>query len=372
VRIADSLRQELFGPLSLRALEEDRYVRQTEGYLPSAHIVFLDEVFKANSAILNALLTLMNERAFDNGAERQPVPLLCLVAASNELPETVELDALYDRFLLRLPVAQVSNAGLRELLLLAAAPPAVAAPPADGLVLDAALLADLRATALREVVLPDSVLDLLCELRSFLQEEHEPPIYVSDRRLVKAVSLLRVSAYTCGRASVSETDLLLLEHVLWTQPEEAESIRNWLIQRFTRTAGTAQLDHLYAGLFGRACRASGRADDCKYLAVEARSLRLAVASQLRGGIGDDLRSHLWLSAVSAARIAQTLEPALATARAAQESLLSDIITLEVWLEGTQAEVHTLALLQQRRWAAWLGTAPIAEVRPLGVGTVGTS
>ncbi len=70
-------------------------------YLPTADVAFIDEIFKANSSVLNALLTLLNERAFDNGAGRVRVPLLCLVGASNELPESEELDALYDRFLLR-------------------------------------------------------------------------------------------------------------------------------------------------------------------------------------------------------------------------------------------------------------------------------
>jgi len=78
--------EELFGPLSIRALETDRYYRQTEHYLPSAHVAFLDEIFKANSAILNALLTLLNERLFDNGVEREATPLVCVVGASNECP----------------------------------------------------------------------------------------------------------------------------------------------------------------------------------------------------------------------------------------------------------------------------------------------
>jgi hypothetical protein len=72
-----------------------------------AEVAFIDEVFKANSAILNTLLTLLNERLFDNGNQRLPVPLVCLVAASNELPESEELDALYDRFLIRCSVKQV-------------------------------------------------------------------------------------------------------------------------------------------------------------------------------------------------------------------------------------------------------------------------
>lgn len=88
-------------------LENDEYVRQTDGYLPTAEVAFVDEIFKANSAILNALLTLLNERLFDNGNQRFEVPLLCLVGASNELPESEELDALYDRFLIRKHVSQV-------------------------------------------------------------------------------------------------------------------------------------------------------------------------------------------------------------------------------------------------------------------------
>lgn len=84
--------QELFGPLSMRALEEDQYVRQIEGYLPDATVAFIDEVFKANSAILNTLLTILNERLFDNGSVRSPVPLLCLVSISGDSSHTVSPD----------------------------------------------------------------------------------------------------------------------------------------------------------------------------------------------------------------------------------------------------------------------------------------
>ena len=109
--------EEIFGPLSLKALENDEYKRCTEGFMPTASVAFLDEIFKANSAILNTLLTILNERQFDNGAGgRQDCPIRCVVGASNEMPDSDELDALYDRFLLRKEVFQVSDDGLMQML----------------------------------------------------------------------------------------------------------------------------------------------------------------------------------------------------------------------------------------------------------------
>ena len=102
--------------MSIRALEEDRYERHTAGFLPEASIAFIDEVFKANSAILNALLTLLNERQFDNGAGRQSCPLISVIGATNDVPEDEVAEAFFDRFLVRLPVAPVSAAGFGELL----------------------------------------------------------------------------------------------------------------------------------------------------------------------------------------------------------------------------------------------------------------
>ena len=199
----------------MRALEQDQYVRQTAGYLPSAKVAFIDEVFKANSAILNTLLTILNERLFDNGAARGRVPLLCLVAASNELPESEELDALYDRFLIRRSVGQVSPAGLVTMLAATAAAGGAGAgagrrsvralrdgaPPGDATSGDEDAAAPLlsegdfeetRDAAVRAVAVPPGVLNLIADLRAFLQERCEPPVYVSDRRLVKAVALMQV------------------------------------------------------------------------------------------------------------------------------------------------------------------------------------
>ncbi|MCD8550249.1 MAG: AAA family ATPase [Shewanella xiamenensis] len=101
--------EEIFGPLSIKALKDDRFKRNTDGYLPSVKIAFLDEVFKASSSILNALLTIMNERIYHNGTKAEDVPLRALIAASNELPTgQEELSALYDRFLVRSFVDYIS------------------------------------------------------------------------------------------------------------------------------------------------------------------------------------------------------------------------------------------------------------------------
>src|SRR6476646_719989 len=92
---------ELFGPVDIRAFREGTYTRRTETMLPAAEIVFLDEIFRSNSAILTSLLTLFNERNFSNGAKLVPVPLLSMFGASNEVPNDESLAAIFDRFLLR-------------------------------------------------------------------------------------------------------------------------------------------------------------------------------------------------------------------------------------------------------------------------------
>src|ERR1700693_3468050 len=101
--------EEIFGAVSLKSLEQDDYRRVTDHKLPEAHIAFLDEIFKANSSILNALLTLINERLFHNGRERVIVPLITMFGASNELPDEEELTALFDRFMLRFMVDYIGE-----------------------------------------------------------------------------------------------------------------------------------------------------------------------------------------------------------------------------------------------------------------------
>src|SRR5919206_5226780 len=114
--------EELFGPISLKALEQDRYARVVTDKLPEAQFAFVDEVFKANSAILNSLLTAMNERVFHNDGAPLAMPLVSLFGASNELPEGKELEALFDRFLIRFDVAYLLRPSSFRAVLLAPEP----------------------------------------------------------------------------------------------------------------------------------------------------------------------------------------------------------------------------------------------------------
>jgi len=219
-----SVPEELFGPLSIKALEEDRYERLTSGYFPTATVAFIDEIFKANSAILNSLLTLLNEREFDNGVKRDKTPLSCVVGASNELPEGEELDALYDRFLLRYQVIPVSQESFAQLLSLKGNPK----PKPDlELRLTVEELQEIQESA-ELVKIPDDLIVLLQELRNFLNEQQ---IYVSDRRWRKVVKLLQVAAYTNDKHEVSIWDCWLLQHCLWATPEQRESIFDWYQSR---------------------------------------------------------------------------------------------------------------------------------------------
>jgi MoxR-like ATPase len=206
--------EELFGAVSLRALENDEYRRVTTHKLPEAHIAFLDEVFKANSSILNSILTVLNERRFHNGREILGVPLISLIAASNELPEEDELQALYDRFLLRFVVGYIAD-DFRFLRMLQGKPAAGRTTLS---------LSDLRTLqdAVRQVTIPQHVFRSLADIRRELGRKQ---IVASDRRYRQAVLLLQAHAYLHDRSAVAEEDLFFLDNVLWHDPKERDEVR---------------------------------------------------------------------------------------------------------------------------------------------------
>lgn len=210
-----SVPEELFGPLSIQALEKDQYTRLTQGYLPQASIAFLDEIFKANSAILNALLTLLNEREFDNGVLRQKVPLISVIGASNELPEDGNLSALYDRFLFRQYVEPVSKSGFKQLLTMKASEEELSV---EQLSYDELKYIQQHA---KKVELSAEALQFLMELRRWCAENQ---IQVSDRRWRKIVGMLQVSAFTNGQSQVTIWDCWLVQHCIWEKPEQIELV----------------------------------------------------------------------------------------------------------------------------------------------------
>ncbi|WP_438020341.1 AAA family ATPase [Sorangium sp. So ce315] len=197
---------ELFGPVSIPGLKEEDYRRLTEGYLPRAHIAFLDEVFKANSAILNSLLTLINERVFHHGKHRDEVPLISIIGASNEPPDPEGgLGALYDRFLVRMSVPPIADPE-RFLQVCLGEVPAYQPVATDKLTHEE--LDWLRERAKR-IGVDDSARKALLRVREGFSEKN---VDASDRRWRWSLELLKMSALTSGRARISPLDVVLLEH----------------------------------------------------------------------------------------------------------------------------------------------------------------
>jgi MoxR-like ATPase len=224
-----SMPEEVFGPVSLQGLEQDIFRRVYDRYMPGAGVAFIDETFKANSAILNSMLTILNEREFDTGNERIKVPLRCVVGASNEMPKEAELEALYDRFIIRMRVDRLQDEG--QLALFLQDTTEYEAPTA-GLRLTKA---DLEAVARAAKALPveEPVIDLLVELREWCQGKG---IKLSDRRLGKIKRLLQVAAYTSDRASAGLSDAWVVRHCAWDDftTNQAEKLAEWLDSRIDK------------------------------------------------------------------------------------------------------------------------------------------
>jgi MoxR-like ATPase len=217
--------EEVFGPISIKELKEDRYTRKVEGFLPKAEFAFLDEIWKSSPAVLNALLTIINEKIFHNGTKRENVPLKALISASNETPADNEgLSALYDRFLVRLHVSPMQDPACFEMLLQA---PAVAEhinniPPKQAITTK-----EWKSwqTQIDKVQLSGQTLDVIQNIKRVLaQASGQNAIYVSDRRWQRAAKLLKAAAFFCDRQETSLVDTLLLRHCLWSSNDNREVV----------------------------------------------------------------------------------------------------------------------------------------------------
>lgn len=234
---------ELFGPLDLPRFEEGVYHIRTDGMLPEARIVFLDEVFQGSSAILNTLLTIVNERIYHNGSERQRVPLISLVGASNYLPEDPWLQAFADRFALRLHLEPVADERLEALI-------------DHGWELELQRLEEEQRAAQGQVVreAPALKLERLLDLHFRLKEVDTGPlrpvyattirelraqgIELSDRRAIKGLKLVAGHALLRGAEVAEAQDLWPLNYV-WSRPEEAEAAKEVIQPRVEEGGGRA-------------------------------------------------------------------------------------------------------------------------------------
>lgn len=219
---------EIFGPISISKLKnEDRYERLTDGYLPTADVVFLDEIWKAGPSIQNTLLTAVNEHIYHNGSSTVRIPMKTLIAASNELPAKNEgLEALWDRFLVRMVSNYIeSESAFMKMI--------------QGDAMDNSPLDSGRAITSEEYVrwqkesrsvgLGTDVAASIKALRKALMtlekdDEGHMRFYISDRRWKKSFGLMQTSALLNGRRQIDMTDFILLIHCFWSDAESREPV----------------------------------------------------------------------------------------------------------------------------------------------------
>lgn len=232
---------EIFGPVSISKLkDEDTYERIVDGYLPTADVAFLDEIWKAGPAIQNALLTVINEKIYRNGQFSIRVPLKGLIAASNELPAQGQgLEALWDRFLVRLMVGGVSDMGEFDRM--------IASTDESEPFIDEELTISndeyiLWAQQISQVNIHYSIFDVIHILKDSIELYNQriqnegnaqAVLYVSDRRWKKLVKLLRTSAFLNDKDTISLSDCMLISHCLWNEVEQTDTV-NDMVQEAIR------------------------------------------------------------------------------------------------------------------------------------------
>jgi len=260
--------EELFGAISLKALEQDRFARVVIGKLPEAEFAFIDEIFKANSAILNSTLTLVNERVFHNDGQPMICPLVTMFGASNELPEGKDLEALFDRFLVRFEVGYLLRPASLKLVL--SAPEPTATPVMT--------MADLRKAQaeVAKVTVTDETIEALIQIRDACKAEG---IIASDRRWKKALKIVQAVAWMAGEKKTSPEDLAILTDSLWREPKDRPKVAR-LVGKLADPVGAQAAEILDASRETAAKVAALQAGDRKqYIAQAAQALEQFQAQQ---------------------------------------------------------------------------------------------
>ena len=228
--------EDVFGPVSLSKLKEDKFERQTEGYLPKADFVFLDEIWKSSPAILNTLLTIINEKVYRNGSQEEKVPLKALVSASNETPPKGQgLEAMYDRFIMRLFVDTAKDVDNFVKLI-----------SDKDVSFDASFDADLKEEEkistedwlkfhkdIDDVSVSDEALDIICSIKYEIDEYNKgnnEAIYISDRRWKNIVYILKAAAFFSERNTVMPVDCFLITHCIWTLEENIDAVKKIVLE----------------------------------------------------------------------------------------------------------------------------------------------
>jgi MoxR-like ATPase len=235
---------EIFGPIDIKAFREGTYLRRVEAMLPDADIVFLDEIFKSNSAILNSLLSILNERRFFTGSASIQVPLSSLYGATNEIPNDDALSAVFDRFLVRTLSDNLDSfhfnglieRGLRGEIESLAQDGGVADEAAVEAARPLVSLAEIRllkARLARHLQFPD---DFLARYKGLVFQIRSEGVTLSDRRVVKLLKLFAASALIDGRPTVDDGDFFVLRHV-WNSVDQipiVEDIVGPVLERYRR------------------------------------------------------------------------------------------------------------------------------------------
>ncbi len=209
---------EIFGPVDIQQFREGKYVRRTEGMLPDSEIIFLDEVFKSNSAILNSLLTLLNERRYTSGGQVLKCPILSCFGASNEVPSDETLTAIFDRFLLRIRSENLDAYHFQDLLQKGLANEVMGLTDAPIQALASAKeIAHLHKQAAQTMKFSE---DFFSQYKGLVFQIRAEGVTLSDRRVVKLLKLFSASAFLDGRAQPDASDFFVLKHI-WNNEDQA-------------------------------------------------------------------------------------------------------------------------------------------------------